>query len=104
VTAAILAFTAFDVAKDFVFGAGMPPEEGVLVLLSFLITGFVLAFRNSHCINIGFLLQFIGATLLLRYGESYFVFHRSLREGIWPVCWSVAVLSGIYVAQRYYKA
>jgi hypothetical protein len=88
-----------DAVINFTLGQGVPIDEGILILIGFAATGFAVAWHNGRRIPLGFIVQYVYATLLLRYLASFLIFHHTMLEGLWVFAWASAGLVGIRLAR-----
>ena len=80
--------------------ATVPIFEALVTTAAFFVVGYGLSFKSGHKIDIGFLAQFVGATIMVRYAASLWVYHDPLREGLWPIIWSANAVIGAVIAQK----
>lgn len=79
---------------------GIPFFDAVAMLIAFFVVGLLISIKTSRPIDLTFLSQLFAAEIMVRYLGSFWVYGAPLREGIWPVFWSLALLFGLWVNQR----
>lgn len=74
-----------------------PADEAIAMCIAFFVAGFLVSFRRITPLYVVWVWQLLLALTVTRYLGSYWIYHRPLREGAWPILWNICAIAGAYV-------
>lgn len=84
---------------NLLYSTGVLPVEGFTTLFAFFAVGFFIAYRHRSNIDLWTIAQYSGALTLVRFAQSYMVYHAPLREGLWVLAWATAGIVGLAIGR-----
>jgi multisubunit Na+/H+ antiporter MnhE subunit len=81
----------------------VPWQDGVIAGLALFGWGWAISIgvRAANTFpSIHFVASLLVGAMVIRYMQSYVVYHRGLAEGVWPAAWTLALVLGVACARR----